>query len=137
MSRIIIELTTWMKKCVVFVQIWIKRVNMEENIVEFFWGKECVGVFQQPFRVYARTTTSLAQYWPSSRQKVIGQTNGPVRGNPFTNRSLWLSLEVRFPIFCFILKDFKARGWCICNASRFGVLTLVVTTFSYLTSAIS
>ena len=40
-------LTTWMKKCVVFVQILIKHVNMEENVVGFFRGKECDGAPQQ------------------------------------------------------------------------------------------
>ena len=36
-----------MKKCVVFVQIWIKHINMEGIVVEIFWGKECVGTPQR------------------------------------------------------------------------------------------
>ena len=40
--------TIWMKKCVVSIQIWIKRVSMKKNVVKFFWGKECTGTPQWP-----------------------------------------------------------------------------------------
>ena len=40
-------LTTWMKKCVVFVQIWIKHAGMKGNVVGFFGGKECVDAPQR------------------------------------------------------------------------------------------
>ena len=46
-SRIVMSLTTWMKKCVVSVQLWIKHVSMEGNVVGFFMGEECVGAPQQ------------------------------------------------------------------------------------------
>ena len=46
-SRIIMGMTTWMKKCVVFVQIGIKCVSMKENVVEFVLKKECVGTPQR------------------------------------------------------------------------------------------
>ena len=35
--RTMMGLTTQMEKCVVFVQIWIKRVSMEVNVVGFVW----------------------------------------------------------------------------------------------------
>ena len=47
-SRISMDLTTWMKKCVVYVQSWIKRVSMEGNFVGFFWEKDCYGAPQWP-----------------------------------------------------------------------------------------
>ena len=45
-SRIITSLTAWMKKCAVYVQIRIECVSMKENVVGFFWEKECVGTPQ-------------------------------------------------------------------------------------------
>jgi hypothetical protein len=55
-----------------------------------------------------------------------------VSGVPFTNCNLCLSLKVRFPVFFSILACFRVKGCCIYNASSFGVIMLVVTTFSYL-----
>ena len=34
-------LTSWMKKCAIFVQIWIKRVSMEGNVVVFVGEGMC------------------------------------------------------------------------------------------------
>ena len=38
MSRIMMGLTTWMKNCVVSIQIWIKCISMEGNVAGFFLG---------------------------------------------------------------------------------------------------
>ena len=47
-NRLIIGLTTWMKKYVVSVQISIKGVSMEVIVMGYLRGKECVGVAQRP-----------------------------------------------------------------------------------------
>ena len=47
-NRIIMGLTAWIKKCIVSIQVWIKCVSMEGNVVRFFWGKECAGAPQRP-----------------------------------------------------------------------------------------
>ena len=53
-----------MKKCVVSVQICIKRVSMEGNVVGFFWVKECVGALQRPLGfVMVLNMWDLAQVW--------------------------------------------------------------------------
>ena len=40
-DTIIMGLTTWMNKCVVYVQIWVKRVSMEGNIMGFLREGMC------------------------------------------------------------------------------------------------
>ena len=34
-------LTTWMKKCAVAIQIRIKHVSKEGNVMRFFWERMC------------------------------------------------------------------------------------------------
>jgi hypothetical protein len=36
-NRIITGLTTWMKNFINFVQIWMKYVSMELNVMDFWW----------------------------------------------------------------------------------------------------
>ena len=45
---IIMDLITWMKKCLVFAPIWIKRVSMEGSVLGFFGGRQggVVGDFE-------------------------------------------------------------------------------------------
>ena len=41
----IMGLTTWMKKCAVSIQIRIKHVSKEGNVMRFFWGKNVLALF--------------------------------------------------------------------------------------------